>query len=252
MKKTRIEWCDSSFNPVTGCRHACPYCYARTMVNRFSKAVPDGKLHVLDEPVIRDGKADPYPCGFDPTYHRYRLGQIRHMAGWKPSNIFICSMADIFGSWVPEEWITEITGELRKVEKHNYLFLTKNPMRYYELMSAGKLPEDGNFWYGTTVTTGNSPYFFNKGANTFLSIEPILEDFELPYSAEPFYSIDWVIIGAETGNRRGKVIPKKEWINNIVECCDKAGIPVFMKDSLIPIIGEENMRRDMPEGLSVA
>jgi hypothetical protein len=55
--------------------------------------------------------------------------------------------------------------------------------------------------------------------------------------------------GAETGNRKGKIIPKREWIDNIVRAADEAGVPVFMKDSLIPIVGEENMRREFPAGL---
>ena len=57
---------------------------------------------------------------------------------------------------------------------------------------------------------------------------------------------DWVIIGAETGNRKGKVVPRKEWIEAITKLCDKQCVPVFMKDSLIPIIDEENMRREFP------
>ena len=63
------------------------------------------------------------------------------------------------------------------------------------------------------------------------------------------FSPDWIIIGAETGRRKGKVVPEKEWIEDIVNWCDKAGIPVFMKDSLIPIVGESNMCRDFPEHL---
>ena len=36
MEKTKIDWCDSSWNPVTGCLHSCKYCYARSIANRFS------------------------------------------------------------------------------------------------------------------------------------------------------------------------------------------------------------------------
>ena len=59
----------------------------------------------------------------------------------------------------------------------------------------------------------------------------------------------WVIIGAETGRRKNKVIPKKEWIDKIVKQCHENNIPVFMKNSLIPIVGEENMLREFPESL---
>jgi hypothetical protein len=79
--------------------------------------------------------------------------------------------------------------------------------------------------------------------NTFLSIEPLLG----PVTMSDANGVPgWVIIGAETGNRRGKVFPKNEWIDDIVKFCDAHEIPVFMKDSLLPIVGPENMRRDFP------
>jgi len=56
----------------------------------------------------------------------------------------------------------------------------------------------------------------------------------------------WIIIGAETGNRKGKVVPEKEWIDTICEAAVITDAAVFMKDSLIPIVGEENMRREFP------
>ncbi|MFT3952764.1 MAG: DUF5131 family protein [Oscillospiraceae bacterium] len=80
--------------------------------------------------------------------------------------------------------------------------------------------------------------------NAFLSIEPLLEPLNFKYSH--FDGIRWVIIGAESGNRKDKVIPEKAWIDDIVNECQKNDMPVFMKDSLIPIVGEENMRREFP------
>lgn len=254
MKKTKIEWCDHTWNPVTGCLGGCAYCYARTMVNRFCgrDAPRIGNLHREDQPVMsQGGHVLPYPFGFDPTYHRYRLDQVRHMKDWQPSNIFICSMADLFGDWIPTSWIMEIFDKLKKVDRHNYLFLTKNPDRYLDLAKDGRLPVNPNFWYGTTVTTGAERYFhsgFWAGLNTFLSIEPVLGDFVENHVGDMIFT-NWVIVGAETGNRKDKVIPKKEWIEKIVEACDSFDIPVFMKDSLIPIVSEGNMRRDMPAQL---
>lgn len=249
MKNTKISWCTHTFNVVTGCYHTCPYCYARRMTERFSDKEQDwlGKpVHLLDEPVLNeDGKKKPYPYGFEPTFHRYRLGQVENMKNWKPSNIFICSMADLFGWWVPDEWLTEIFEALRRAPMHNYLFLTKNPMRYCELEEKNLLPDDGNFWYGTTVTRPDDAYFYSDERKTFLSVEPILEDF----GGRGRVKTDWVIIGAETGNRRDKVVPEKRWIDGIIKSCDEEGVPVFLKESLIPVVGEENMRQEMPEGL---
>ena len=35
MNKSGIEWCDHTWNPITGCRHGCSYCYADKMSLRF-------------------------------------------------------------------------------------------------------------------------------------------------------------------------------------------------------------------------
>ena len=80
--------------------------------------------------------------------------------------------------------------------------------------------------------------------NTFTSIEPLTEYMDVGLGS--FGGDKWVIIGAETGNRKGKVTPKKEWVNKICEAADITHMAVFMKDSLIPIVGEENMRREFP------
>ena len=108
-QKTKIDWCDSSWNPITGCLHGCPYCYARGMARRFGGKIITGHdhLYILDEPARRaDDTINPYPYGFDPTYHKYRLTIPQE---WKkPQTIFVCSMADMFGDWVPEDWIDQI------------------------------------------------------------------------------------------------------------------------------------------------
>lgn len=109
----------------------------------------------------------------------------------------------------------------------------------------GTLPLDENMWYGSSYT--------NKGmkcqcdpnvGNWFLSIEPLLED--LGDMHWEYNRPKWVIIGAETGRRKGKITPYYEWVENIVNQCRHYGIPVFMKDSLISIIGEKAKRREFP------
>ena len=130
------------------------------------------------------------------------------------------------------------------------MFLTKNPERYMKLANAGKLPQQNNFWYGTTVTRPDQEYaWFESGTyNWFLSIEPILEDFG-KFGATVKTAPPWIIVGAQTGRSKNKVIPEFEWIKNLVLTADTFGIPIFMKDSLIPIVGEKNMRRDFPKQL---
>ena len=151
--KTKIDWADATWNPVTGCLHGCEYCYARRIAERFRPEYVSGMYgtnesevssrtnYELKEPMRRcryesDGvkllyEKTAYPFGFVPTFHRYRLEEPQR---WKkPRNIFVCSMADLFGDWVPDEWIREVVAACDAAPQHRYLFLTKNPSRYKEL-----------------------------------------------------------------------------------------------------------------------
>lgn len=262
--KTKIDWCDSTWNPVTGCEHRCPYCYAKGIAERFGtnwlpdenpddyKCVLDGtETHAileLDGMQVRkqkDGKIVPaaFPLGFTPTLHRYRLDDPQQ---WKqPRNIFVCSMADLFGDWVPLEWIQEVFAACGKAPQHRYLFLTKNPKRYMELQLKGKLPKQ--HWYGTSVTRKDDRDFFAPGYNTFVSIEPILESFSDEKHAAYRQMVQaWAILGAETGNRKNKIVPKKEWITELVDYYSKFGYTkFFMKDSLRDLMGAD-FRQEFP------
>lgn len=232
MEKTKIDWCDSTWNVVTGCLHGCEYCYARGMANRFDggKKLKYGIRTVLDEPVVIEDKKSAYPYGFTPTFHRYRLNDY---VGKKGRNIFVCSMADLFGKWVPDSWIEEVFKACEKAPQHNYLFLTKNPQRYVELARKGILRCSDNMWYGWSQTRNEDvkTLCFPCSPQLFISVEPILEP------VRPSLE-DWIIVGAETGRRKDKVIPKREWIERIVEDCRKFDIPLFMKSSLAEIWGE--------------
>lgn len=250
MDKTKIEWCDSTWNPVTGCYHGCEYCYARRIAARFGKfmridgtdikAIGDKDGEICVEVAYKT--VNPYPEKFTPTFHRYRLNEYANKKG---RTIFVCSMADLFGAWVPDSWIGEVFAACEKAPQHRYLFLTKNPERYGKLAEAGKLPQRDNMWYGSTIDSMKAKRYPGRILdNTFVSIEPLTECMELGLGS--FGSDRWVIIGAETGNRKNKVVPKKEWVDKICEAADITRMAVFMKNSLIPIVGEENMRRELP------
>jgi len=187
------------------------------------------EIHVLERP-----SSTHYPYDFDPTFHRYRLDEPQTIK--KSQNIFVCSMADMFGGWVPDEWITDILKACEAAPQHRYLFLTKNATRYIDLAKKLLLPDDANFWFGSTATTEKMTFWWSKFHNTFVSIEPIHGAFER--IVNPVKKVDWVIIGAETGNRKGKITPERAWIDNIVMNCRETGTPVFMKDNLREIWGE--------------
>ena len=282
--KTKIDWTDATWNPVTGCLHGCDYCYARRIAKRFgSNQMPIFTDYpVLNEPVrctytydymraagINAGKIQPYPFDFTPTFHRYKLDEPKH---WKkPRNIFVCSMADLFGEWVPDEWIETVINACLAAPQHRYLFLTKNPGRYCHLERAGIMPKGDNFWFGATFDHSNWPghdgpheipgrpttfalhgkmvhdagdfyYPAYPEKNRFVSFEPLLYDIGAHIGST---GAQWHIIGAETGNRKGKVATQREWVEHIVEYSDKNHIPVFMKESLRGLMGDD-FRQEFP------
>ena len=276
MKKTKIDWADSTWNPVTDCLHGCEYCYARGIANRFAgcdklstympncqatwrRVNPDSKpvdaIFEVDaqcppiniffdakmQKVVR--RTAPYPWGFQPTLRRDKLSE---PSNWKkPRTIFVCSMADLFGEWVPDDWIKQVFEACEAAPQHRYMFLTKNPKRYAELRAKGIRPP-ANSWIGTSATTdaeAKEQTFalsecWNVNANWFVSVEPILE----PISSEALQDLGamhWVIIGAETGNSKNKVIPERKWVDEIVDACAKVGTPLFMKASLRELMGND-------------
>lgn len=266
MNKTKIDWCDSTWNPVTGCLHNCEYCYARRIANRFgSHENARTSFSVLNEPYMKDGKRVPFPFDFALTYHRYRLNEFINS---KPRNIFVGSMTDLFGVWMPESVLKEVFEACTQAPQHRYLFLTKRPdlisrTTYFYTGTFADYPK--NFWFGTTITSQKDlsdklfPLLQVRG-NHFLSIEPLLSELDMnrisiahkdvllsvnekrayyPGGGVAYQMPQWVIIGAETGKRNGKVIPKREWIEHIVDSCRKAKIPIFMKSSLQDIWNDE-------------
>ena len=246
MNKTAIEWCDMTWNPVTGCLHGCEYCYARNQTRRFASSGHSNVFHppyeITDPQFIetKNGgcRKAPYPFGFDPTFHRYRLDEPQKIKN--PKTIFVCSMADLFGDWVPDEWIKEVFEACEKSPQHRYIFLTKNP-KQYDSFSETLIRNE--FYYGATVTDNKSfdiaydSIGCGVNVNAFLSIEPIQERIDVESDNIKGYA--WVIIGAETGNRKNKVIPKREWIEKVVRYCRHGNVPVFMKNNLSAIWHDE-------------
>jgi protein gp37 len=202
VNRTRIEWTDFTWNPVTGCLHDCDYCYARRLTVRFPAN---------------------FPSGFAPAFHQERLGHPCRVK--RPSRVFVCSMADLFGAWVPGEWIAAVFETVRSCPRHTFQFLTKNPDRYRAL----DLPV--NAWYGTTVdaasAVGRIDALRDLDRTTFVSFEPLVEELEPDLTG-----IDAVLVGARTQPLR---LPRREWVAGIVVRARKAGAAVFMKDSLAPL-----------------
>ena len=281
--RTKIDWCDASWNPVTGCLHGCEYCYARRIAERFgAREIYDpecqcqrhliergmltgtGKPLELDYPWEQKNKDGSitnaaYPFGFEPTFHRYRLDEPKR---WKkPRTIFVCSMADLFGYWVPDEWIAEVLKACDAALQHRYLFLTKAPSRYEKISSLMPSWEEMYLeksrpvmMFGASATDDAMMAVAYKSNAEWVSVEPILEPIEPEWfisasgsngDYSTFRRWEWVVIGAETGNSKHKTIPKREWVEEIVKVCKEYGTTVFMKDSLRDLM-RDGFRQEFP------
>ena len=198
MQKTKIEWCDYVANPIKGvCQHQCPYCYAKRLYQRFKW-----------NPEIR----------FD-DFAFEGLDKL------KPgSKIFVGSTHDIFGDWIPDEWITSIIMKAGQYPQLIFILLTKNPKRYNNFMF------HKNIWigYSTTGPLYHEWHSNHKGNIKFISIEPMMG--ELVNTAY-LHDTNWVIIGAESGNRKGKVKLDKRWVLNAMELLYEEDIPFFIKNN---------------------
>jgi protein gp37 len=215
MNKTKIDWCSASLNPVVGCTYGCPFCYAKKMNDRFQW--------------IEDfSKPEFFPDRLKSLYSK------------KPQTIFMDSMSDI-ADWRPE-WLEAVYKAMADNPQHKYLFLTKRIKKFidtdYLLWNSRRTPrnEPEYSWVGISITRQDMvpPDFRSSG--DFWSIEPILEPITCQFTDET--KPKWVIIGAETGNRKEKVIPKREWVQDIVDQCKAANVPVFLKSSLADIWDE--------------
>ena len=148
-----------------------------------------------------------------------------------------------FSSWCKNSWCDEIFKALKDNPQHEYILLTKRPEFCHYSTNLD------NVWLGVTVTTAKEAKRITefkknvKAKHYHITFEPLFEDVgELDLE-----NVDWVVIGAETGNRKGKIIPKKEWVINIVNQAKAKNIPITMKTSLIDIVGIENFIQEMPK-----
>jgi len=213
LTNDNIEWAKWTWNPVTGCLHGCKYCYARDISNRYW---PETE--------------------FKPEFHPNRLAAPKNTAipshlidapGIK--NVFVCSMADLFGEWVPKEWIDSVLDVVRDSPQWTYLFLTKNPIRLIEI----DWPD--NAWVGTTVDTQRRVkpvediFREVKAPVKFLSCEPLLE--ELTFSDLSMF--DWLIIGSRSKNSQLPAFqPEWAWVESLFNQARKAGLKVYFKPNL--------------------
>ena len=215
-----VSWAAYTWNPVTGCIHGCEYCYARSITIRFPNA---------------------FPAGFTPLFHEQRLTApanttipAKHRGDPAWSRVFVCSMADLYGRWVPQEWIDQVHAAELANPQWEYLHLTKFPARYVDL------PIPAGAWVGTSVDEQKRVRIAEDAMRhvtgvkvKWLSLEPLRE----PLEFTDLSMYDWVVIGAQTETRQpgGTVAafaPPADWVLRITDQAREAGCRVHWKPNL--------------------
>ncbi len=258
MQYTRIEWAEYTYNLITGCEYDCDYCFARRLAKaqsgdiRRHKAMKDvftetNGCYDLQSP-IRDenGRVVEYPFGSAPTLHRYKADDYRPVR--ESRRVLVNAISDGFGESIPNDWIKYVFDTCAASPQHYYMFLTRNPKKYGEV----ELPKGKHYWYGVTITCNKDIEKIDllpADRRKFINIEPIMENLFL--APEDLKGIGWITMGAQTGRVKNKVVPKREWIESILALADQMDVPVFMRDNLSPIVGEEEMSREYPEELTL-
>ncbi|MBI4799287.1 MAG: phage Gp37/Gp68 family protein [Desulfarculus sp.] len=208
--QSKIEWTESTWNPVTGCTKispGCKHCYAERLAKR---------LKAMGQPN--------YANGFEVTLHP---GMLEAPLGWrKPQMVFVNSMSDLFHDDVPPDFIRKVFKIMEWATQHRFQVLTKRAERLAEL--APGLPWPANVWQGVTVE--NADYAFRvdylrevPAAVKFLSLEPLLS----PIPNLKLRGIDWVIVGGESGP--GARPMDREWVLDLRDQCRRAKVPFFFK-----------------------
>lgn len=228
--KTRIAWCDSTWNPVTGCSPVsagCLNCYAEPMARR---------LRAMGLPRYRDG--------FAVRCHEDALDQ--PLRWRRPRKIFVCSMSDLFHEEVPFAFIDRVMESVAFASQHTFLVLTKRPARMAEYF--GGLTRGGrdyktigpypNLWLGVTsenqeMAQRRIPILLQvPAAIRFVSIEPMLSPISLGgwIGIDGFPCLDWVIAGGEKCREKARARRLDgEWIESVYEQCRSAVVPFFFK-----------------------
>jgi protein gp37 len=218
-----VSWAKWTWNPVTGCEHGCKFCYAREIANS-------------------QRMADVYPFQFAPAFHEYRLEAPKNTPCKQSDDptegrVFVCSMADLFGKWVPDKWITDVFNACAETPCWEYLFLTKWPKRYSMLATLPKA------WFGASiikqgdvdrVTRDMTAFDVHAGITRWVSLEPMLE----PITFGDLSWCDLMVIGSQTSTTQPEgyvpeFAPKFEWVADVVQQCREQGIPYYLKPNLV-------------------
>lgn len=213
-ENSSIEWTDTTWNPVTGCTKisvGCDNCYAARFSERF-RGVP----------------GHPFETGFDLTLRPKRLLQ---PLDWKqPRMVFVNSMSDLFHKEIPHAYIAAVFDTMERANWHTYQVLTKRSSLLQKFINDRyrERPAPRHIWLGVSVEDEKAVTRIihlqaTNASIRFLSIEPLLA----PVGQLDLTSVDWVIVGGESGPRARPMDPR--WVIDIRNQCVRAGVAFFFK-----------------------
>jgi protein gp37 len=252
MAKTKIGWTDWTSNCFWGCNNGCSYCTSRGIAKRFGAYIAEKRGYSPE-------------TGLDMSLFKPEFLYDQLLAvPKKPCKVFISMMGDWAADWHKDSCREILFEWVREHPEHTIQLLTKQPQN---LIKWSPFPD--NCWVGLSVTNWKqwSDYLFwedrFEAKVKFVSIEPLMQQLYFTHldlaETDDGYKLKWIIIGQQTPVRE-KTTPKIEWIREIVEAADKAGVPVFLKNNLndlIPIndcpllrygpAGELKLRQEFPK-----
>ena len=232
--KSKIEWTDATWNPLTGCTKVsagCRNCYAERMAQRFWAKQYSRTVGGQPRPFV------------DVRCHPEHLEQPLHWR--KPRKVFVCSMSDLFHHSVDFEFTDRVWEVMRDCQRHTFQILTKRPKRMQKYIDElGWVAE--NVWLGVSVEDQKSaderiPLLLQTPAAVrFVSLEPLLSRvdlgewlFEEDVNPDPDLgskirpALDWAIVGGESGPNARPSHP--DWFRGVRDQCQAAGAPFFFK-----------------------
>lgn len=253
MGETSIEWTDATWNPVRGCvkvSPGCKHCYAETLAERF-RGVP----------------GNPFEQGFDP---RLVPEKLHDPLRWRaPRRVFVNSMSDLFGEFVPDEYLAAVFGVMGAAPRHTFQVLTKRAQRMVERLRV--MTDEPALWgrhaqMDFAILHGKPTASMRRALDlTDRALPPWpLPNVHLGVSVEDrkhgltrvdalrkvpaalrFLSIEplledlgeldltgigWVIVGAESGP--GARPMREEWVRSLRDQCAAAKVPFFYKQRI--------------------
>lgn len=224
-----IQWTDYTHNPVGGCKHACRW------------EMPDGSIAICYAEEVAKKFTRAYPQGFE--HHYFRPQNVNDPLKIKtPAKIFMDSMSDLMGHWVPEDQINQVLSVCKQAHWHTFQLLTKNAPRLLKFdfpdnvwVGASSSPD---FMWGKKLGSSQQGKMLDKTLKTLaqvkapvrsMSFEPL--SWDISQIVADNAPLQWAVIGAATNGP--KVFqPDPSHVTRLLEVLDRQKVPVFFKGNI--------------------